>query len=255
MERNISIEGIVLTNRRWGELHRKITLLSPELGVFDAVAYGARKGKLAGGIEPCTIGTFYLYHNRARSEYSLKDVQPIGSTGSLREDIVRLYIAHAMVEMALRMHGGDYGVLYRIMGSFLVLLQEQSIDPRLVLIQFIWKFIGIMGLQPDLRSCPICFTSYDESEILSFNTGLHTACCAQCGDVDTEGFELAMGPGARRYLLLTKGLEESDSVSIELSETATLRMIRYLMRYVTNILGQPLSSLSGGVLMEALHAN
>jgi hypothetical protein len=73
--------------------------------------------------------------------------------------------------------------------------------------------------------------------------------------VDTEGFELAMGPGARRYLLLTKGLEESDSVSIELSETATLRMIRYLMRYVTNILGQPLSSLSGGVLMEALHAN
>ena len=254
MERNVSVEGIVLTNRRWGELHRKVTLLSPELGVFDAVVYGARKGKLAGGIEPCTIGTFFLYHNRTRGEYSLTDVQPLVYAGTLREDLVRLYTAHAMVEMALRMHGGDYSVLYRIMGSYIMLLQEPEVDPRLVLIQFVWKFIGIMGLDPDLQSCPICSTPYGEGEILSFNTGLHTACCSDCGDVDTEGFELALGPGARRYLILTRTLSESDSVAVVLSQTATIRMIRYLMRYVTNILGQPLSSLSGGVLMEALHA-
>ena len=29
MERNITSEAIVLKSRRWGELHRRITLLSP----------------------------------------------------------------------------------------------------------------------------------------------------------------------------------------------------------------------------------
>ena len=83
---------------------------------------------------------------------------------------------------------------------FLVLLDQSCVDPRLVFIQYIWKFIVIMGLEPDLISCPICGTPYNDKERLSFNTGLHTPCCGDCGDVDSEGFEYALGPGGRRYL-------------------------------------------------------
>ncbi len=255
MERNLRIEAIVLANKRWGELHRRVTMLAPDLGVFEAVAYGARKGKLAGGIEVGTIGTFFVYHDRAKGEYSITDVEPIISHGLLHSDLTRLYIFHAMIEMAMRMHGGDYSVLYRVMGSFLLLLDEQEVDPRLVLIQYCWRFIEIMGLDPNLENCPICSMVYDQSEILSFNTGLHTPCCQQCGDVDIEGFELALGPGGRRYLIYSRPLSEADAISVVMSETATIRMVRYMVRYVTNILGQPLSSLSGGILMEALHAN
>lgn len=255
MERNLRIDAIVLTNRRWGELHRRVTLLSSELGIFDAIVYGARKGKLAGGIEPCTIGTFFLYHNPAKGAYSITDIEPLEQRGTVRTDLIRLYTAHALVEMAMQMHGGDFSALYRVMGSFIMLLDEPEVDPKYVLIHYIWKFIGIMGLDPDLHACPICATVYGEEESLSFNTGLHTPCCFRCGDVDTEGFELVLGPGARRYLLFTRDLSESDSVSVAMSETATIRMVRYMIRYVTNILGYPLRSLSGGILMEALHAN
>jgi DNA repair protein RecO (recombination protein O) len=254
MERNLRIDAIVLSSRKWGELHRMVTLLSGELGLCDAVAYGARKGKLAGALELGTIGTFYLYHNPTKHEYSIKDAEPRHTNDPIRGDLLRLYISQALVEMAMRMHGGDYEALYRVLGGFLVLLDQSCVDPRLVFIQYIWKFIVIMGLEPDLISCPICGTPYNDKERLSFNTGLHTPCCGDCGDVDSEGFEYALGPGGRRYLLYTQGLSESDAVVVPLSVPATIRMARYMVRYVTNILGRPLSSLSGGILMEALGA-
>ncbi|HLW22393.1 MAG TPA: DNA repair protein RecO [Sphaerochaetaceae bacterium] len=252
MERNLTSDAIVLTHRRWGDLHRLVTLLSPDLGIFEAVAYGARKGKLAGGIEIGTLGTVYLYHNRTRGDYTLVDVDPEHTVERIRDDLPRLYTAQTMTEMALRMHGGDFEQLYRELGSALILLESGEADPRLILIQYIWRFISIMGLESELASCPICSNEYGEQEILSFNTGLHTPCCARCGDVDSTSYELALGPGARRYLTLTRTLDVQEAVSVQLSETAAIRLGRYMIRYVTNILGGPLKTLSGGVLMEVL---
>ncbi|PKL27210.1 MAG: DNA repair protein RecO [Spirochaetae bacterium HGW-Spirochaetae-2] len=252
MERNSTSEAIVLTNRRWGELHRLVTLLSPTLGIFDAVAYGARKGKLAGGIEPFTIGTFYLYHNGAKNTYSITDIDPQYRVDAIRTDLRRLYTANTLAELAMRMHGGDFSELYSVLCNHVLLLSDDSVDPRRVLIQYIWKFVRIMGLEPDLTACPVCSRTFGEQEILSFNTGLHVPCCDKCADVDTGGFELALGPGARRYLILTRTLSDHDSVLVELSETATLRLVGYMIRYVTNILGGPLRSLAGGVLQGTM---
>ena len=252
MERNLTSEAIVLTHRKWGDLHRLVTLLSPDLGLCTAVVYGARKGKLAGGIEPGTMGTYYLYHNRTRKEYTLVDVDPQHTIEHIRDDLPRFYCLQAMIEMAMRMHGGDFSSLYHVLGTFLILLESGQHNTRQILIQYIWRFIGILGLEPDLTTCPVCSTHYEKSEVLSFHTGLHTPCCRQCGDVDFESYEFVLGPGARKYLLLTQALGEIDAVQLTLSETAAKRMIRYMVRYITNILGNPLKTLSGGVLLDAL---
>lgn len=252
MERNLTTEAIVLTSRRWGELHRLVTLLSPTLGVFDAVAYGARKGKLAGGIEPFAIGTYFLYHDRVRKEYSIKDIELENQDPSIKENLTRLYAGHAMAEMAMRMHGGDHEELYGVLTSHIKLLGSESTEPRRLCIQFIWRLIDIMGLAPDLEACPLCGRQYNDREILSFHTGLHSPCCSSCADIDREGFELALGPGARRYLSLTRPLDPGIAVSVELSEAATQRLFSYMVRYVTNILGSPLRSLIGGVLLETM---
>ena len=252
MERSLTSEAIVLTHKRWGDLHRLVTALSPELGVFDAVAYGARKGKLAGGIEPGTIGTLYLYHNRQRKEYSLVDVDPEHTMERIHDDLPRLYTAHAMIEMALRMHGGDFVLLYQVLGSALILLQDSVSDPRLILIQFVWRFIQVMGLQSDLHACPGCSTDYSDDEILSFSTQLHSPCCSRCADVAQEELAYALGPGGRRYLVFTRDLTFQEALSVRLSETAADRMVRYMIQYAVTILGGPLRTLSGGVLMEVL---
>lgn len=252
MERNLTTDVIVLASRRWGELHRLVTLLSPSIGVFDAVVYGARKGKLAAGMELCSIGTCFLYHNRVRKEYSVVDIELLFDPTPIKEDLVGVYVAHAMAELAMRMHGGDFRELFDLLSEHVRALGGREADPRRVLIQFIWRFVGIMGLEPDLGRCPVCSKVYGERDVLSFHTAMHTPCCTECADIDPEGFELALGPGARRYLELTRTLGGRGAIEVPLSETATQRLFRYMVRYVTNILGSPLRSLSGGVLMEAL---
>jgi DNA repair protein RecO (recombination protein O) len=252
MERNLTSSAIVLTHRRWGDLHRLVTLLSADLGVFTAVAYGARKGKLAGGIEPGTIGNCFLYRNPTRNEYTLTDVDVIFSVDAIREDLRRLYAAHVMIEIAMRMHGGDYAALYQTLGTSLMLLQSPEVAPHLDLIQYIWRWISIMGLESDLTVCPICSTAYADDEILSFHAGMHTPCCAQCGTVDSSDFVYALGPGGRRYLAYTRTLAEADAVLVPLSETASARMLRYMIRYAETILGSSLKSLSGGISLSVL---
>lgn len=252
MERNLTTDAIVLASRRWGDLHRRITLLSPALGVFDATAYGARKGKLAGGIEPFSNGLFYLYHNRTRKEYSIVDVFPIPGKGGLRNDLKRVYSASVMAELAMRMHGGDYAALYANLGACLALIDAGDGDPDPTLIQFIWRLIGIMGLEPDLVSCPVCGTPYGDAEVLSFNTAMHTPCCRACADVDADGSEMALGPGGRRYLVYTRSLAADEAVRVVLHDAALHRMHGYMVRYITNILGGSLRSLSGGMIGEGL---
>ncbi len=250
MEKNLICEAIVLTNKRWGDLHRLVTLLSPTLGLFEAVAYGARKGKLAGGIEPFSIGTFYVYSNRPRKGYTLKDVDPIVMQGGIKKELSRLYVANALSEIAMRMHGGDFAALFELLRNCLLLLDDGTVDSRRVLILYIWRFISVMGLESDLTSCPICSRPYEIKEILSFNSALNSLCCKGCADVHNGDFAWALGPGARRYLVFIQDLTETEAVLVPLSETATIRLARYMIRYITAILEWPLKSLDGGVLME-----
>ncbi|MDD2296525.1 MAG: DNA repair protein RecO [Sphaerochaetaceae bacterium] len=250
MERNLTCEAVILANKRWGDLHRLVTLLSPTLGLFEAVVYGAQKGKLAGGIEPFSMGTFYVYNNRPKKGYTLKDVDPIIMHGGIKGELANFYTASALSEIAMRMHGGDFSELYTLLRSCLLVLDSATIDPRRLLILYIWRCVRIMGLEPDLTSCPMCARLYGEKEILSFNAALNSLCCKQCADVNTEDYAWALGPGARRYLEFTQELPEAEAVLVPLSEIATMRLVRYMVRYMTAILGWPLRSLEGGVLLE-----
>ncbi|HHU89299.1 MAG: DNA repair protein RecO [Sphaerochaetaceae bacterium] len=249
MEKNLTCQAIVLANKKWGDLHRLVTLLSPTLGLFDAVVYGGRKGKLAGGIEPFSRGTFYLYSNRPKKGYTLKDVDLIAGDGTIKGEIERLYIAHALCEIVIRMHGGDYGELFHLTTAAISLLDDPAIEAKRVLILFITRFIKIMGLEGDLNQCPQCGREYQGEESLSFNRTLNSPCCHSCGDVGGE-VAWTLGPGARRYLLYIHPLEEREAVLVPLSETATIRLVRYMLRYLTTILGSPLKSLNTALLWE-----
>lgn len=249
MEKNLTCQAIVLANKKWGDLHRLVTLLSPTLGLFDAVVYGGRKGKLAGGIEPFSMGTFYLYSNRPKKGYTLKDVDLIASKGTIKGALERLYIGHALCEIVIRMHGGDYDELFHLMTTSFELLDDPVIDEKRILILFIVRFIRIMGLEGDLEQCPQCGREYQEEELLSFNRTLNSPCCHACGDVGGD-VAWVLGPGARRYLLFIHAMGEREAVLVPLSETATIRLVRYMLRYLTTILGSPLKGLNTTLLWE-----
>ncbi len=249
MERNIVTKAVVLKSRRWGDLHRMITLATADLGMIDAIAYGARKGKLSGRVDLFLVGVFYLYHNPVRNDYSIVDVEPMVTSENVRNDLKRMYLASFIAELVLKMHGGDSGSLFNLLGQTYSLLEmPQTCPTDVVIIQFIWRLIEILGLTPDLIDCPVCERKYADDEILFFNTAIHAPCCGNCADVDVQGGEMALGPGARRYLVFTSAMELQEAVGVPLSETATQRIRLYMLRYASNIAGGGLKSLAGGLL-------
>ncbi len=247
MERNVATPAIVLQTQRSGDLHRTITLLSPALGIIRVRAYGARKGKLAGRIEQFLCGTFHLYHNPVKGEYSVVDVEPHMGSERLRSDLGRTFAASFIAEMVLRMEGGDSRQVHGLVEAAVTAL-DGSEEVERTLIQFIWRFMAVAGLQPDLTCCPCCDRPYRNDEILSFNTTLHSPCCRDCSDVDHADFPMALGPGARRYLEATTPLPFEDALHVGLSATAALRLKRYMLRYASIVSGGMLKTL--GFAME-----
>jgi DNA repair protein RecO (recombination protein O) len=226
-----------------------VTLASAELGIIDALAYGARKGKLSGRIDLFLVGVFFLYHNPVRGDYAVVDVEPVVASEHIRADLRRMYIASFMAELVLKMHGGDSQALFYLLSQSFALLDSPAAGTAdTILIQFIWRLIEVSGLEPDLVACPICERPYGAEEALSFNAAMHAPCCAVCADVDVTNGEMALGPGARRYLLYTAGLPLEDAVGVALSETATERIRLYMLRYASIIAGGALKSLGGSLL-------
>jgi len=249
MERNITVTAVVLRSRRWGDLNRRLTLITPELGVIEALAYGARKGKLAGRIEVFLHGRFYLYHNPVRGDYSIVDVEPLDMADHIRGDLGCMYAASFMSELVMKMDGGDFSAMYALLSETLRLLDEggKEVLDRLI-IQFIWQMIGISGLAPDLLVCPICDRIYTEDEMLDFNIAIHAPCCSACSDVDVQSREMALGSGARRYLVYTSGMPIADAVQVTLNTVASTRIKRYMLKYASITAGGDLKTLAVNLL-------
>ena len=243
MERNQTVSAVVLQTRRCGDLHRSITIFSPELGIVRALAYGARKGKLAGKIEQFLRGVFYVYENPVRHEFSIVDVQTQSLGEEIRSSLERTFAASFIAETVLRMEGGARQDLFDlVVKSFSAL--ERHVDTTIVLIQYAWKFIAVAGLMPSLTQCPVCDTSYKERETLSYHSALHVPCCQRCSDLSQSDSPMIMGPGFRRYAVLTADLDFDDALKIGLSQATASRIKRYMLRYIASIAGGELKSLA-----------
>ncbi|MCK9347991.1 MAG: DNA repair protein RecO, partial [Sphaerochaeta sp.] len=81
-----------------------------------------------------------------------------------------------------------------------------------------------------------------------FSTSLLAHCCEACASLDAD---LLLPPGARRYLEVTSSMDFEQSLLVPLSDAATLRIKRYLLRYAQMIGQRMLKTLSSPILWEA----
>jgi DNA repair protein RecO (recombination protein O) len=248
MERNVSSLAIVLHSQRYGQLNRKLTLLSVDFGIIDVVSYGARKSLKAVKAEVLTDGQFFLYYNPVKKAYTLKDLKVLADHEVLRLDLMQTYRALFFCEMTIKTNGGESGKAYALLSKALDLLSSLPDQANLVLIQFIHQMSELLGLRPDYRICPVCERPYGVNEIISFSSSLGSPCCKECASLDSP---LLLLPGMRRYLTVTADLPFEDAVMVELNPTTTVRIRTYMLRYASLLCGGYLKTLSDGLLMTS----
>lgn len=245
MERNIKTEAIVVGTRKLGEINRGVTLLSPNLGIIEAVIYGGQKSRKASRPPLFSIGEFYLQHSPETGRCSLADVSLI-SDCPFEFSLQQVGIASFMTELGRKIGEPDPARTYALLSSALLALSHSEDESRrsVVLIQFVWQLMKTAGFAADMDCCPICDKPYSEKQLLAYSASLNFFCCENCAD----GRRLVMGPGARKYFRLTLQMDFSQAIEVPLLESTASRLRRLMISYADEVSGHRLRTVESGML-------
>jgi DNA repair protein RecO (recombination protein O) len=243
MYRSISTHAIVIRRERLGDFHKSLFLLTTDLGLINATAYGAYKmhSRLRMGSEPFTWALFHLYHNPVKHAYKVTELEIRETFPRLQADLSRLASASLYAEVVQKSYGaGEFsGSLFRLFIDSLHLLE--SADARrepYVTIQFLWRFLSMAGYQADTATCDRCGASLAAKAVVCAAAG-HSFLCAACGG--GQGMEIPAG--CLRYLEASQALPLGPAMDVSLEAASLAALRRALPRMVQNVLEGELTSL------------
>ncbi|MDC7238435.1 MAG: DNA repair protein RecO [Sphaerochaetaceae bacterium] len=240
MDRNIVTQAIVLHSRRDGTNNVNLTLLSLDLGIITVRAFGAKTSKKAPKAFRFQEGQFFLYFNPTNKQYVLKDVNLIATHDLLSTEFSKICIASLLSEIILKTYSDNLAFTYSLFTKSLDLLEDNSINEDLIVIQFILKLIKDHGFYEDFEYCPNCEKKYEEDEILYFSNSLTVPSCKNC----SNSSNMILPPKARKYLIITQNLDLEEAIAVLLYKTTAQRIKSYMIRWIIKIIGHPLKSLN-----------
>ncbi len=220
MFRTSSTEAIVLRKVRVGEIHKSLTLLSPTLGLLNAMAHGAYKmrSRLRTASEPFSVIRAYLYHEPVKNQYKVTDIEAIDSLEGIRASVLRFFTASLWAEVCLKSFGGGEGFaeLYRLLREALRVLArcgEAAVGGLSV--QFLARFLDLLGHRPNLSHCSSCGAELEPASG-AYVSEEGSLLCPLCAHPDAPH----LPGGALRYLQATVGIELAQAVRIGLEARA-----------------------------------
>jgi len=258
MARNRRTEGIILRSRRFGEYHKSLEILSAEEGLFQAIAYGALKGKsrLAGVSEPFVEGEMYLYHDPVRDRFKLSEVDVRDRHDGLREDLDRYYIASFWVEFVIKSFagGGEFVSLYSLLHSALSTL-ERTVRYDAITVHFIWRYLDLLGLRPDLSHCARCGSPLAQETVVRLGEeGFTCYSCAEGGGgaLDEWGRDFLLRSAGSSFARIEEYLGAAEAgesrENRELQSRELEKLKRILLHLVQDVVERPLNSLNQGIV-------
>jgi DNA repair protein RecO (recombination protein O) len=175
----IKERGVVLRRVDTPEGNRRVYLFLARYGPVWASAPGAARGKarFGGSTEPMVWGIMHLY--RGPNRFYLRDVDVRKDFWSLRNQPRKMRRAIEWIRTVsttlLPMHPGDE--LLPLLYWSLCSLEEESVPGVIVEWRFLWRWLRLWGLAPDLWCCGKCGVRDSKKWVLS-EEGLFCGACA-----------------------------------------------------------------------------
>ncbi|MCR4940049.1 MAG: DNA repair protein RecO [Treponemataceae bacterium] len=165
MERNFYTDALILSSRIYGENNRILTLVTPDKGIIEAVLYGGRKSKLRSLASPFHTGTIWLYNDETRHSIKITDFDVIKFRPTLHENLYKTMAASFCAELLIKTQGGNedsqYTLLWELINGFLDGLElTDEKGAQLGLLRFIWRYLSLQGVQPDIETCCVCDSDF-----------------------------------------------------------------------------------------------
>jgi len=220
MSRTTIYSALVLSNRASKlvtasqEANREITLLTAEEGIVKATVFGGPKSKLRAHSAPYNSGQVWVYCNPLKDNRKLNDFDVHSWRPGLRELYDRAMTAGAVAETILSTHGGgsDWKIALELTEATLDALEvaNEELCSRL-LIHFLWRWAGFLGIQPQIEYCSSCGNEAKNSP-LWLSSDENNTLCRNCTSVESSAHNrglLQLSPGCRRWLTAAVAIDPS----------------------------------------------
>jgi len=210
MSRSFVYTALVLRNRSSGESNSEVTLLTAEEGIIKATVFGGPKSKLRAYTAPNNSGQIWIYRDKSKEYSKITDFDVHSWRQGLRELYERTMTASAVAETILSSHGGggDWEIALNMATETLNTLETatEELCGRL-LIHFLWRWSGFLGIQPHLETCAACGKDVT-NDTLWFSPREDAVFCAACAESQQDLLQL--NPGSRRWLTTVSTLEAAQ---------------------------------------------
>ncbi|MGI8553962.1 MAG: DNA repair protein RecO [Dehalococcoidia bacterium] len=234
-------EAVVLRQRKLGEADKILTLYSPNLGKFDAVAKGVRrlKSRKAGHVELLSHTALLISHGRSLDIITQSEgIQPFPALRESLERISRaIYIAE-LVDRFTEERIENYP-LYGLLLETLCRLSERD-DLDLVSRYFELHLLAFTGYQPQLSVCTACRAPL--APVLNyFSPAAGGILCSACRLSETSPRALTVN--ALKVMRRLQSSSFTDASRLRLSTSLLSEIEEHLRIYIRFVLEREVRSL------------
>lgn len=251
MNRSSSTDAIVLSLRPLGENNTSVTLLTPEAGIVYATLYGGPKSRLRSLVSQWNSGKVWLYENPEKNQIKISDFEVKNFHETFSQSLYKLYAASLAAELAIKTRcAGSAKECFRLVSGFFdgmdLCDEEQS---RVGLIRFLWRYLELLGLQPQSHACGCCGKTFLDTQfapeaISYYNSMENSFICPSCAGPENA---IPVKNTAVQYLSALTVLSPSDARKLSIDEE-TYGQIRQLVFFlIENSIDQKLNSIETGM--------
>jgi len=240
-ERLYRTEAVVLRRHDFGEADRMLTLYTPELGKFHALAKGVRKltSRKAGHLELFMRSQLLLA--RGRDLDIITQAETIDPYRTLREDLIRTTYASYTIELLDRFveEANENRPLYDLLVATLNRLCASD-DLALVVRYYELHLLSLVGYQPQLFRCVGCGKML-EPEDQFFSAAHGGVLCPACGST-YRAEALALSLPALKVLRFAQTHPFAELANLRLRAALHAELERVTQHYIVFILERNLKS-------------
>lgn len=255
MNRSSQTPALVLTIKPLGENNSSVTLLTPQNGIVYATLYGGPKSKLRSLVAQWHSGQVWLYNNSEKNQIKINDFEVKNYHSSLGQNLFKMYAASIATELAIKTHcAGSNEECFKLLSSFLdgmeLSNEEQS---RLGLVRFLWRYLELLGLQPQCGECSECQKSFLTSKFapdsISYYNGIENSfLCPDCGKTfQKEASFIPLKSHSVQYLTAVTHLTPAHVRKIPIDKQGYEEIKGLVFFLIENSLEQKLNSIETGV--------
>lgn len=153
----VKIEGIVVSERSYGETSKIINILTKDYGIIGAMAKGARnlKSDLANVSGKLNYGYFDLYYKQDKLS-TLVSADIVDSFKATRKDITKISYASFLLELSSQVakHNQSEYVFDYLIASLKKI--NEGLDASVITNILQLKYLDLLGVMPMLDCCSGC---------------------------------------------------------------------------------------------------